>query len=93
MATRVHLGSVEKLDGTVWFTLVIDNLSTFYVEQYNDSRQPLIRERIKTINPAEFNHYEVNGTPLSTLVETKMKEIFEAAKVVPRPPEPFAAAS
>jgi len=75
---RFYLDSMDRPDGTLWFTLVYENSTTFFVEQYNDSAFSFMTGRSKNIKPAEFPHYTVNGVPLVTLVDTKLKQISDA---------------
>ena len=79
MAERFHLDSVSTASGTIWFTLVIDNPLTYYVELYNDSRNAFIKDRTKRILPADLSKHWVNGVPLISLVENKLEEMAELA--------------
>ena len=78
-ANRIYLDAIHRPEGTTWFTLVFKDSSTFFVEQFNDSILSFLTGRTKTIRPAEFEDYSINGTPLSRLVEAKLKEINNAA--------------
>lgn len=71
----MHLGSVNSESGTVWFTLVIEDSFDYYVERYNDSQYPFVKERFKRIEPEEFGKHQINGVSLTRLIGEKMKEI------------------
>lgn len=75
MSQRFHLGSVSRNEGTLWFTLVMENTKDFYVELYNDTCQPFVKERLKTFRIADFDQYEINGVALKKLVADKMQEL------------------
>src|SRR6185369_2082003 len=75
VADRFHLGSISEDSGTIWFTLVVDSPSNFFVERYNDSTQPFIRDRLKTIKPSEFGKHQINGVSLNKIVGSKLVEI------------------
>jgi hypothetical protein len=75
MPKKVHLDSVNKTDGTVWFTLIFDDSKSFFVEERFDSDMPFIKNKVKAILPSEFNHYTVNGVPLSKLVNFQLNEL------------------
>ena len=77
---RFHLDSIDRPDGTTWYTLVFESPSSYFVEQYNDSKIAFIKDRIRKILPDEFHKCSVNGVVLSKLVDRQMKEILAAAK-------------
>ena len=62
----------------MWFTLVLEDSMTFFVEQFNDSILSFLTGRVKKIFPADFNDHLVNGVPLAKLVDAKLKEIENA---------------
>ena len=84
MGTRFHLDSVSTKDGTLWFTLVIENPTNYFVELYNDSSQPFLTERTKIIKPIDFKNHQVNGVPLVKLVENTLKGMVETLQSLPR---------
>ncbi|HEU6448482.1 MAG TPA: hypothetical protein VFV23_08600 [Verrucomicrobiae bacterium] len=75
MQKRHHLDEINKPDGIIWFTLVFEDYTNFFVESYNDSNKPFIAERLKNISVRDFDKYEVNGVPLKKLVAAKLEEI------------------
>jgi len=75
MSERIHLGSVSKPEGALWFTLVVESPIHFYVEVYNDSPRSFLVERTKIVRVGEFGRHDVNGVSLSTLVAEKFNEI------------------
>jgi hypothetical protein len=83
MAQRFHLDLVNTTDGTIWFTLVVDDPVGYFVEEYNDSPNVFIKGRTKLITPCDLAKHEVNGVSLIKLVENKLQEIVEAHH--PRP--------
>ena len=86
------LGSVERADGTVWFTLVFESPTSYCVFKYDDSPALFLKERTEIIHPDEFDRHEVNGVPLSKLVEEKLKALTllggPGSKPDDRPPAP-----
>lgn len=83
MPHRYHLDSTEGNEGTIWFTLVFDNSTQFFVEKYNDSSRVFVKERFKKIYPDEFGGYQINSIPLGKLVASKLKEIHSSPKKPP----------
>lgn len=75
MPKKVHLDSVNKAQGTVWFTLVFDNPDRFFVEERFDSNQPFLKNKVKEIKPGEFDQHTVNGVSLSKLVNLQLNEL------------------
>lgn len=75
MAELFHLGSIHEIDRTIVFTLVVENLSSYLVESYNDARLSFLKDRFKRIKPEDFWKYQVNGIPLKQLVAEKLKEL------------------
>ena len=75
MAKKVHLDSVAKPNGTVWFTLVFENPASFFVEERFDSNRPFSNNKIKEIKPGEFSGHVVNGVSLSKLVNFQLNEL------------------
>lgn len=74
MAERFYLGAEPKAEGTIHFTLVVENPDDFCVEAYNDSRLPFVRERHKIIRAHHFTNYKINGVTLDKLVAEKIYE-------------------
>jgi len=72
---RYHLESEDKTTGTLSYTLVFEDASNYFVEQYNDSKLSFLTNRVKKIAPQEVDQYSVNGKSLSELVSKKLKEI------------------
>ena len=79
MAQRFHLDLMNSPEGTVWFTLVLEEPVRYHVESYTDSRNAYLKERTKYIAPSEFGQYQVNGVPLIKLVENKLQDMVEAS--------------
>jgi hypothetical protein len=75
MAKKVHLDSVSKTNGTVWFTLIFENSKEFFVEERFDSDMPYLKNKVKAIPPAEFNQHTINGVPLAKLVNFGLTEL------------------
>jgi len=88
VSQRFHLDSINRPDGTTWYTLVFDDSFNYFVEQYNETNLPIVKDRIRKILPDEMHKCSVNGVVLKKLVESKMKEILEAAKFRGRRSEP-----
>ena len=63
----------------MWYTLVFEGSTDFFVEQFNDSVLSFLTGRVKKIRPAEFNGHVVNGVLLADLVEAKLREIDNAS--------------
>ena len=78
-ANRFYLDSVNRPEGTIWFTLVLKDSSTFFVEQFSDSVLSFLTGRTKTIRPDDFGNYSINGKSLAEVVENKLREINTAA--------------
>jgi hypothetical protein len=83
VATRYYLDSINRPEGTIWLTLVLEDSANYFVEQFNDSTLSFLTGRVKKIKPADFDGHIVNGTPLAKLVEVKLSEI-RAALSSPR---------
>jgi hypothetical protein len=81
VAERFHLDSVTTLEGTTWFTLVIEEPAKYFVEQYNDAKTAFATNRTKRILPSEFSKHWVNGIPLVMLIENKLGELVEDAHI------------
>ena len=79
MLKRYHLDFEEKPAGTLSYTLVFEDFSNYFVEQYNDSKLSFLTNRVKKISPQEFDHFSVNGQSLAELVSKKLKEISDNA--------------
>lgn len=79
MEKRFYLDSDHRPEGTIWYTLVFENPTTYFVERFNDSVLSFLTGRVKKIRPSEFNGQTVNGVRLAELVETKLKEIDNAS--------------
>jgi len=75
---RFHLDSVKDREGTIWFTLVMEDPTNYFVEQYNDSQFGTAQQRTMCISRDKLKNHNVNGIPLITLVENKLAEIAEA---------------
>ena len=75
MAERFHIDSVARPEGILWFTFVYESPKSYYIECYNDSPQPFIKDRLTIIKPADFKKHEVNGVTLNQLLQTKLIEI------------------
>jgi len=80
MAKRYHLDSIQTPSGTIWYTLVFESPSNYFVEQYNDTTLPFVKDRVRKIPQSEIPRCSVNSVPLNKLVEIKMKEIVEASE-------------
>jgi len=80
MAPRHHLDSIQTPAGIIWYTLIFESPSNYFVEQCVDTNLPLLKDRVRKIQPSEFPKCSVNGIPLNKLVEIKMKEIVEASQ-------------
>ena len=63
----------------MWYTLVFEDSTVFFVEQFNDSVLSFLTGRVKKIRPAEFGGHLINGVPLADVVEAKLKEIDNAS--------------
>lgn len=74
MAERIHLGTIDRSDGTIWYTLIVESPTRFHVEQYNDSIQVFLKERLTTIPTNELGRHVIGGISLATLVADKFKE-------------------
>jgi hypothetical protein len=72
---RIHLGSTATAEGIIWFTLVFEYGSEFFVERYNDSHLDVKEKRLQIIPSNEFKKHLVNGVSLRQLVDEKFKEI------------------
>jgi len=70
---------VATLQGTVWYTLILNDPVSFYVEVYNDSTNAFIKDRSKRILPVELHKHWVNDMPLISMVEQKLEEMAEAS--------------
>jgi len=75
MPKKVHLDSVNRTGGTVWFTLVFDGPQNFFVEERLDTNQPFMKNKVKEIPPDEFYKHTVNGVALSELVSVELNEL------------------
>jgi len=75
MNKRIHLGSTTTPNGNVWFTLVFEYGSEFFVERYDDSDLNIKEKRLQIIPSNEFKKHLLNGVPLRQLVDEKFKEI------------------
>jgi len=78
-ANRFYLDAINRPEGTTWFTLVLKDSSTLFVEQFNDSILAFLTGRTRTIRPEEFPNYSINGRSLTVIVDNKLREIHEAA--------------
>lgn len=76
MVKKLHLDSVIQPDGTVWFTLVFENPTKFFVEELHDSNLPFIKHKIRTISAADLEEHAINGVCMSKLVKSKLKEVY-----------------
>lgn len=74
MSQRIYLGSVSTFEGTVWFTLVLENPTNYHVERYNDTAQAFMKDRLKIIQPHEFGQFHIDGKSLAKVVEEKLQE-------------------
>jgi hypothetical protein len=83
MSKKIHLDSMNKPEGTVWFTLVFENEKQFYVEKCYDTNLAFIKNRLEKIDPTEFGKHSINGVSLAKLVETKLSELPEIKKSGP----------
>ncbi len=75
---RFHLDSAKDREGTIWFTLVVEDPINYFVEQYHDSKFRNAQDRMMCISRDKLRNHIVNGIPLITLVENKLAEIAEA---------------
>lgn len=75
LPNRFYLDSVHQRSGTRWFTLVIKDSTTFFVEQFDDSIFKFLTGRMRTIRPAEFPNHSINGRSLADLVDNKLREV------------------
>jgi len=72
MPTKIHLDSMEKPEGTIWFTLIVENNKEFFVEKTTDSKLPHSRNKIEKITPSDFSKHVVNGKNLMTLIADRI---------------------
>jgi hypothetical protein len=86
MVGGYDLGSVERADGTVWYTLVFESPTSCCVFRYDDSPALFLKERTEIIHMDDFDKHEVNGIPLSKLVEEKLKALTLLGKPGTNPP-------
>jgi len=59
----------------VWFTLVFEYGSEFFVERYDDSHLQIKEKRLQIIPSVDFKKHQLNGVSLRQLVDEKFKEI------------------
>ena len=68
MPKKIHLDSVNRPNGIVWFTLVFEDERQFFVEKIFDSNLPFKNNEYEKIDPKDFSKHFVNGTSLTHLV-------------------------
>ena len=84
MARRFYLSSIDKDDGTViWFTLVLEGASQFFVERCRDSRLPFMRDQITRIEGDDLGRVQLDGVSLDKLVKNRLREIREYSGLTP----------
>lgn len=72
MPTKIHLDSMEKPEGTIWFTLIVENNKEFFVEKTIDSKLSYGRNKVEKIAPDDFGKHIVNGKNLKTLIADRI---------------------
>jgi|HubBroStandDraft_1064217.scaffolds.fasta_scaffold1389428_1 hypothetical protein len=72
MAKKIHLDSIERPEGTIWFTLVMENDKEFFVEKTIDTKLPTLKNKVEKIPPSDFSKHIVNGKSLTTLIAERI---------------------
>ena len=74
MTERIHLGTSESADGTMWYTLIMESPTRFHVEKYNDSKRAFLKDRLTIVPITEFGKHFIDGVSLAVLVADKFRE-------------------
>jgi hypothetical protein len=48
----------------------------YYVERYDDSLHPFIKDRFVRIEPEDFGKYQINGISLTKFIGEKFSEMY-----------------
>jgi hypothetical protein len=76
MVKKLYLDSTVKPEGTVWFTLVFENPTKFFVEELHDSNLPFVKHRVETISAADLDERTINGVSMKKVVVAKLNEVY-----------------
>ena len=81
MPKKIHLDSVIKPNGSVWYTLIFESSQSFYVEERTDSNLPFLKNQVTHIAPTDFYKHTINGTSLRKLVAARLEDLVHSQTV------------
>lgn len=76
MVKKLYLDSVVKPEMTVWFSIVFENSTKFFVEVMQDFNHPSHQREVKTISAADLEEHDINGVSMKKLVTARLNQFY-----------------